>query len=270
MTANDKEKAKPQAPLENVRLVYKKKKSKGHHGGAWKVAYADFVTGMMALFIVLWLTSQSSMIRAYIGQYFTEPGAYKTTKFQESKVEARVFAHGSKKSIDEVIKNMDASKMGLIKSLQKFKDIKRDMMVNVTPDGLEIDLSDTDKMVFFKPASAEITEDAKAKLTAAFSGMPRIEYPILIEGHTDAAPTGRPGYTNWELSGDRANALRRLIEDMNVGKVIEVRAYGSSRLFRTDLPYDPSNRRVSFIIKMSEEKKEEETAQEEEKKQKHD
>ncbi|OGW04057.1 MAG: hypothetical protein A2889_06080 [Nitrospinae bacterium RIFCSPLOWO2_01_FULL_39_10] len=246
-----KEDTAPEIPEENVRIVVKKKKHKGgSHGGAWKVAYADFVTALMALFIVLWLTSQSSSVKAYIGQYFTDPGSFKTSKYKESKIEARTFAHGSKKSVDEVIKNFDASQIGLIKALQKFKDIKQDAMVDVTPDGLEIEFSDTDKMIFFKSGSAEITDDVRAKIVSAFSDMPKINYPIIIEGHTDATPTGRENYTNWELSGDRANALRRIIEDMNVGKVVEVKAYGSSRLLKTDSPYDASNRRVNFIIKM--------------------
>jgi len=246
-----KEDTAPEIPEENVRIVVKKKKHKGgSHGGAWKVAYADFVTALMALFIVLWLTSQSSSVKAYIGQYFTDPGSYKTSSIKESKIEARTFAHGSKKSVDEVIKNFDASQIGLIKALQKFKDIKQDAMVDVTPDGLEIEFSDTDKMIFFKSGSAEITDDVRAKIVSAFSDMPKINYPIIIEGHTDATPTGRENYTNWELSGDRANALRRIIEDMNVGKVVEVKAYGSSRLLKTDSPYDASNRRVNFIIKM--------------------
>ncbi len=237
---------------ENVRIVVKRKKHKESHGGAWKVAYADFVTALMALFIVLWLTSQSSLVKAYIGQYFTDPGSYKTSSIKESKIEARIFAHGSKKSVDEVIKNFDASQIGLIKALQKFKDIKQDAMVDVTPDGLEIEFSDsdTDKIIFFKHGSAEITDDVRVKIVSAFSDMPKINYPIIIEGHTDATPTGRADYTNWELSGDRANALRRIIEDMNVGKVVEVKAYGSSRLLKTDSPYDASNRRVNFIIKM--------------------
>lgn len=235
---------------ENVRIVVKRKKHKESHGGAWKVAYADFVTALMALFIVLWLTSQSSLVKAYIGQYFTDPGSYKTSSIEESQIEARTFAHGSKKSVDEVIKNFDASQIGLIKALQKFKDIKQDAMVDVTPDGLEIEFSDTDKMIFFKSGSADITDNAREKIFSAFSDMPKINYPIIIEGHTDATPTGRADYTNWELSGDRANALRRIIEETNVGKVVEVKAYGASRLLKTDSPYDASNRRVNFIIKM--------------------
>ena len=246
-----KEDTAPEIPEENVRIVVKKKKHKGgSHGGAWKVAYADFVTALMALFIVLWLTSQSSSVKANIGKYFTDPGSFKTSKYKESKIEAKTFAHGSKKSIDEIVENFDASQIGLIKALQKFKDIKQDAMVDVTPDGLEIEFSDTDKMIFFKSGSAEITDDVRAKIVSAFSDMPKINYPIIIEGHTDATPTGRENYTNWELSGDRANALRRIIEDMNVGKVVEVKAYGSSRLLKTDSPYDASNRRVNFIIKM--------------------
>jgi chemotaxis protein MotB len=245
-----KEDTSPEISEENIRIVFKKKKHKSHHGGAWKVAYADFVTGMMALFIVLWLTSQSSLVKAYIGQYFTDPGSYKTSKIEESKIEARTFAHGSKKSIDEIIKNFDASQIGLIKALQKFKDIKSDAMVDVTPDGLEIEFSDSDKMIFFKSGSADIADEARDKIVKAFSEIPKITYPIIIEGHTDAASTGKENYTNWELSGDRANALRRLIEDMNVGKVVEVKAYGASRLLKTDMPYDASNRRVNFIIKM--------------------
>lgn len=253
---------------ENVRIVVKRKKHKESHGGAWKVAYADFVTALMALFIVLWLTSQSSLVKAYIGQYFTDPGSYKTSSIKESKIEARTFAHGSKKSVDEVIKNFDASQIGLIKALQKFKDIKQNAMVDVTPDGLEIEFSDsdTDKIIFFKPGSAEITDDMRVKIVSAFSDMPKINYPIIIEGHTDATPTGRENYTNWELSGDRANALRRIIEDMNVGKVVEVKAYGSSRLLKTDFPYDASNRRVNFIIKMFGESEQGDEKQIEEKK----
>lgn len=261
-----KENNKPDYSDNTIRIVVKKKKHKESHGGAWKVAYADFVTALMALFIVLWLTSQSSSVKAHIGQYFTDPGSYKTSSIKESKIEARTFAHGSKKSVDEVIKNFNASQIGLIKALQKFKDIKQDVMVDVTPDGLEIEFSDTDKVIFFKSGSAEIKDDVRVKIVSAFSDMPKINYPIIIEGHTDATPTGRADYTNWELSGDRANALRRIIEDMNVGKVVEVKAYGSSRLLKTDSPYDASNRRVNFIIKMFGEPEQRDEKQIEEKK----
>lgn len=247
---------------EEIRTIVKKIKSKGGHGGAWKVAYADFVTGMMALFIVLWLTSsQSSQIKEVVGQYFTNPRAFNVMDVKKSNALGEgVLAQKGKKSVDEVIKGLDKEKKGLTKALKQFKTIKNDAMVNVTADGIEIELSDTDtdtdKIIFFKAGSAEITEEAKAKIIAAFSNIPKIEYPIIIEGHTDATPTGKENYTNWELSGDRANAIRRLIEEMNVGKVIEVRAYGASRLLRSDLPYDPSNRRVNFIIQMSDKEKE--------------
>src|SRR3989338_1871033 len=119
-----REKAHHNPSEENIRIVVRKVKHKESHGGAWKVAYADFVTALMALFIVLWLTSQTSQVKTAVSGYFKDPGSNKTSKYKESKIEAGTFVQGSKKSIDETIKNFDASQIGTIKALQKFKDIK--------------------------------------------------------------------------------------------------------------------------------------------------
>lgn len=234
---------------EVIRFVYKKDKHKGHHGGAWKVAYADFVTALMALFIVLWLTSQSNQVKSAVSDYFKDPGKYMGEKIGKSKGRAIVISKGEE-SLEKVTKDEHSKKMDVVMAVQEFRNVLNNMRLDFLDEGIKVEMADTNQMTFFEKGSAMITKEAEAKLRESLKKMGVVSYPMIIEGHTDATPTGREDYTNWELSMDRANALRRIIEDTKIADVVGVRAYGSTRLKNLALPYDPSNRRVNIIVQI--------------------
>ncbi len=234
---------------EVIRFVFKKDKHGGHHGGAWKVAYADFVTALMALFIVLWLTSQSNQVKSAVSDYFKDPGKYMGEKIGKSKARAIVISKGEE-SLEKVAKNEHSRKMDVIMAVQEFRNVLNSMRLDFMDEGIRVEMADTNQMTFFESGSARITKEAEMRLRESLKKLGVIPYQMIIEGHTDATPTGREDYTNWELSMDRANALRRIVEDMKIANIVGIRAYGSTRLRNLALPYDPSNRRVNIIVQI--------------------
>jgi len=223
---------------EIIKFVFKKDKHGGHHGGAWKVAYADFVTALMALFIVLWLTSQTDQVKTAVSGYFKDPGKH------------RILIAKGEESLESAAKDKYSGKMDVIIAVQEFRNVLNSMRIDFIDEGIKVAMADTNQMTFFESGSAKITKEVEMRLRESLKKMGVILYPMVIEGHTDAAPTGRKDYTNWELSMDRANALRRIVEDMKIADVVGVRAYGSTRLRNLALPYDPSNRRVNIIVQI--------------------
>jgi chemotaxis protein MotB len=234
---------------EVIKFVFKKDKHKGHHGGAWKVAYADFVTALMALFIVLWLTSQSNQVKSAVADYFKDPGKYMGERISKSSARAIVISKGEE-SLEKAKENEQSRKMDVVMAVQEFRNVLHNMRLDFLDEGVKVEMADTNQMTFFEKGSAVITKEAEANLRESLKKMGVVPYPMIIEGHTDASPTGREDYTNWELSMDRANALRRIIEDMKIANVVGVRAYGSTRLTNLALPHDPSNRRVNIIVQI--------------------
>ena len=189
-------------------IVKKKSGHGGHHGGAWKVAYADFVTAMMALFIVLWLLNSSKQIQVAVGGYFKDPSG--TSK----KVGSNQTGSGENFSLtkdnlpllrDELQKN--------IRRMANFEKLKGQIEMTITAEGLRIDLMETESGTFFESGKAAPTENGKELLLMLAQELGSLPNKISIEGHTDSKPfAGNGEYTNWELSADRANAARRLMQ----------------------------------------------------------
>jgi len=216
-------------------IIIKKKISHGgHHGGAWKVAYADFVTAMMALFIVLWLMNSSKQIKVAIGGYFKDPTG--TSKMVGSDMagtgENFVVSKDNMKELKEQLQKA-------VREVPNFDKLQNHIDMTVTNEGLRIELTETSTGMFFDSGSAKISKDGTDMLKLA------------IEGHTDSKPYP-PGatYGNWELSADRANAARRLmtLEGLREDQVTQVRGFADQRLRKPEAPLDPSNRRISLII----------------------
>ena len=235
-------------PENNLRIIKKKVGGHGgHHGGAWKVAYADFVTAMMALFIVLWLLNSSKQIQVAVGGYFKDPSG------NSKKVGSNMQGSGENFAVSK--QNMNKLKDELQKSISRVKDfekLKDQIEMTVTSEGLRIELLETAKGTFFDLGSAEPNQDCKdllKSLAAELGGLPNT---ISIEGHSDAKPFSRSGgeYSNWELSTDRANAARRFMQQNGVraDQVTQVRGYADQKLRKPNDPEDPSNRRISFIV----------------------
>jgi chemotaxis protein MotB len=234
------------ADAKPIIIIKKKGGHGGHHGGAWKVAYADFVTAMMALFIVLWLLNSSKQVQEAVGGYFKDPTG--TSKMVGSNMQ------GSGEAFALTRDDMPRLKEELQKSVRRladFENLKDHIEMTVTAEGLRIELMEGESGTFFESGSPAPTANGSEFLIALASELGKLPNKISIEGHTDAKPFAKSGnYGNWELSADRANAARRLMQQngVNVDQVIQVRGYADQQLRKRDHPQDPSNRRISVIV----------------------
>ena len=216
------------------------------HGGAWKVAYADFVTAMMALFIVLWLLSASEKVQKAVGGYFQDPtGQGKQTGSTSAGVgETLTLTKDQLQQIKEKIQEA-------MKQIPAFKDMQNQIKMTVTAEGLRIDLLETKRGLFFDTGNPKPTEAGGELLKVLAAELVKLPNKIVIEGHTDSTPYGRPDYSNWELSSDRANAARRLLTESGLddSRISQVRGFADQRLLLKDDPTNPSNRRISIIVR---------------------
>ena len=229
-----------------IYIIKKIVKGGGHHGGAWKVAYADFVTAMMAFFMVLWLLSSSQQVQKAVGGYFSDPeGNGKQVGTQQ--------AGAGGESISLAANDMEKLKDKLEEAMRdtpQFQKIKEQVKMIVTGEGLRVELLESDVGTFFESGSPAPTERATVLLGTLAQEIGKLPNKVFIEGHTDSKPfTG--DYTNWELSADRANTARRVMQMYGVraDQVAQVRGFSDQALRVADNPADPSNRRISIIIK---------------------
>ena len=228
-------------------IIKKKGGHGGHHGGAWKVAYADFVTAMMALFIVLWLMNSSKPVQEAVGGYFRDPHGVAQKKGT---------ALGGAGETAPVIKKEDMAKLreDLLKAIQQlagFEKLKKQIEMTVTPEGLKIELMEDPNGTFFENGKAQPTAIMRKLLEILSVEVGKLPNPVSIEGHTDSKPfSDSQTYGNWELSTDRANAARRLMEDSGLRskQVVQVRGYADQNPRKPMQPEDASNRRVTLII----------------------
>ncbi len=234
------------APATPPIIIIKKKGGHGgHHGGAWKVAYADFVTAMMALFIVLWLLSASNDVQQAVAGYFRDPKGF--GKQMGSSM------GGSGESLTITKSNMSLLKGQLEQAMKKspqFEKIKDYVQMTITGDGLRIELIETDKGMFFASGQAGPTETGKDLLSKLAQELGKMKNSLLIEGHTDAKPYGGSAYSNWELSADRANSARKIMQEngLRPDQVAQVRGFADQQLRVPGNPEDASNRRISIIV----------------------
>ncbi len=218
----------------------------GHHGGAWKVAYADFVTAMMSLFIVLWLMNSSVKVRQAVAGYFNDPRG-KSTETGSDQV-------GTSDSLALTEKNIPELKQKIEEAIRKMNDLKalqNQIQITITPEGLRIELLETKDGTFFDTGSATLNQNGREMLEMLAGQLGGVPNRVSIEGHTDAQPYATTGdYGNWELSSDRANAARRLMQSAGLRKdqVSQVRGYADQKLRVPANPMDPSNRRISLIV----------------------
>lgn len=227
-------------------ILRKKGSHGGHHGGAWKVAYADFVTAMMALFIVLWLLNSSKQIQEAVGGYFKDPTG--TAK----KVGSNMV--GTDENFVLTRDNMPKLKEQLQKAMKQMSDFEKlqsHIEMTVTTEGLRIELSESASGTFFDSGSAKLNDDGKELLQTLAGELGQLPNKLSIEGHTDSKPyAATAAYGNWELSADRANAARRVMQTNGIhgDQVTQVRGFADQRLRKPDAPLDPANRRISVIV----------------------
>ena len=227
-------------------IVKKKGGHGGHHGGAWKVAYADFVTAMMSLFIVLWLLNSSKKVQEAVGGYFKDPTG------TAAKIGSTMEGAGENFTLTK--DNMPQLKTQLeqrIRQMTDFEKLKSHIEMTVTNEGLRIELMESLSGTLFDNGSPKLNGDGRELLITLAQEMGKLPNKISIEGHTDSKPYASSGnYSNWELSTDRANAARRLMQASGLGadQVSQVRGFADQRLRKLDNPLDASNRRISLIV----------------------
>jgi len=227
-------------------ILKKKGGHGGHHGGAWKVAYADFVTAMMSLFIVLWLLNSSKKVQEAVGGYFKDPSG------TAEKIGSTMAGSGENFILTK--DNMPKLKDQLeqkIRQLTDFEKLKSHIDMTVTSEGLRIELMESAAGTLFDNGSPKLNNDGQELLITLAQELGKLPNKISIEGHTDSQAYALSGnYGNWELSTDRANAARRLMQanGLGIGQVTQVRGFADQRLRKADNPLDPSNRRISLIV----------------------
>ncbi|MGA2096597.1 MAG: flagellar motor protein MotB [Candidatus Acidiferrum sp.] len=240
-------------------IIKKKAGHAGHHGGAWKVAYADFVTAMMALFIVLWLLNSSKQIQDAVGGYFKDPTGTAKQVGSDQRGAAENFVV-SKDNMEELKEQLQKA----IKEVPKFDKLKNQIDMTVTNEGLRIELTESATGTFFDSGSPKISEDGGALLILLAQELGQLPNKLAIEGHTDSkAYSQSSNYTNWELSTDRANAARRLMQQNGIreDQVTQVRGFADQRLRKPADPMDPANRRISLIVQYLDKKAPEKPAE---------
>ena len=233
----------------NKRPIIVIKKVSGHashHGGAWKVAYADFVTAMMALFIVLWLLNSSVKIKKAVAGYFNDP--------RSSHPETGSDKVGNDDSIPIDKQNVQKLKEQIQKAIKDQTDLQKlakQIEITITPEGLRIELIEDKSGTFFQSGSSKLSESGQELLGMLAGQLKPLPNHLLLEGHTDAQPySADNAYSNWELSADRANSARRLLQQDGVGtsQISQVRGYADQLLRVKNNPLDPTNRRISLIV----------------------
>ena len=228
-------------------VIKRKGRHAGHHGGAWKVAYADFVTALMSLFIVLWLMNSSEQIRKAVAGYFNDPkgtGQLLGTTMTGNGPAAVANSADMQKLKDKIEKE--------IQQKAELQKLSKQIEITVTPEGLRIEMLEGKDGTFYQSGSPHLSARGQELLGLLGGELKTISNPLLIEGHTDATPyASDTGYSNWELSADRANAARRLLQQDGVraNQVTQIRGYADQMLRVKADPYDPTNRRISILVK---------------------
>ena len=278
--ADDKKKDDKRPIIKKIKKV----QGGGHHGGAWKVAYADFVTAMMAFFLLLWLLATSSKATLDgIAEFFTPTIGITGSQGIGFKGGASATAQGTAKSTmsdpgvvtganpsgavsqapdtqapsegeeeDNLFKQGGSQVQQAFSQEAEVKQYVDNISIEQTPEGLKIDIADSDKYSMFEPGSAKLTPDGE-KILARMSGIiRRMPNYLSITGHTDGSPaeSGRGDYSNWELSSDRANAARRFLikSGMEAERPKKITGMGDKELLIPNEPRNPRNRRISIIM----------------------
>lgn len=285
-------------------IIIKKKKGgggHGHHGGAWKVAYADFVTAMMAFFIVMWILGMSPEAKESIQKYFEDPGAFDiitgspivvdlgnptlnsgkegdeggdgykgrydingyrlddTTTQQIADLAADKIME--KAALDSAAAAQVVEQMG--QELSNFfeeqmnmrpdlSDILSSIKIEISDEGLRIELIESSESMFFTVGSASVSPEARKIIEKLASEIGKLPNLVDVEGHTDSRKySGSSGYSNWELSSDRANAARRILAENGIapGQIKKVTGFADQQLRNPNNPFDVENRRVSILIR---------------------
>jgi chemotaxis protein MotB len=258
----------------------------GHHGGAWKVAYADFVTAMMAFFLLMWLINTTSPEQKRgIADYFAPASVSRSSQGSDGLLGGTAFqedgarASGSNRKLDEELSTAEGEKSSseptedaltqamanretadfasaqaslrqAMQDLPDYAELSRNLIIEQTPEGLNIQLVDQEGRAMFQGSSAEPLPRTQQLLEMVSRAIEQLPNRISISGHTDSVAPGRAGYSNWDLSADRANAARRILEKAGVDadRLYQVAGKGDREPLYPDDPDLPANRRISIVL----------------------
>jgi chemotaxis protein MotB len=237
--------------IQPIIVIKKKGGHGGHHGGAWKVAYADFVTAMMSLFIVLWLMNSSDKVKKAVAGYFNDPKG--TASLLGTTMSSDGMAVTTK--VNDNMKKLKEKLEAEIKAKKELEKLSKQIEITITPEGLRIELIEDKDGTFYQSGSARLSPAGQELLALLAAELKTLPNALLIEGHTDATQySSDTEYSNWELSADRANSARRLLQQDGVrhDQVTQVRGYADQLLRVKNNPTDPSNRRISILVKNEE------------------
>ncbi len=259
-------------------------KASANHGGAWKIAYADFVTAMMAFFLLMWLLGSTAKGDLEgIAEYFKTPlkvalaggsgsgdsssviqGGGKDLTRREGQVKQGEIVEPKKtinlKAAQAEVERLEAVKLRELKGrLERMIDaskvlsqFRKQLLLDITSEGLRVQIVDEQNRPMFALSKAELQPYTKEILHEIGKVLNEVPNKVSLSGHTDATPypTGDKGYSNWELSSDRANASRRelIVGGIDEGKIVRVVGLGSAAMLNKDDPYSPVNRRISIIV----------------------
>ncbi|MBU3621886.1 flagellar motor protein MotB [Polynucleobacter sp. CS-Odin-A6] len=264
---------KEDKPLIVVKRI--KKVAGGHHGGAWKIAYADFVTAMMAFFLLMWLlASVSKEDLKGISEYFKMPIEKIVSTGPSASGSSGIFVGGGKdltrkdgevskaddnsdkapqRMLDEEgLKQLKARVESAIEANPQLQSFKKQVLIDITEDGLRIQIVDNLKRPMFALSDDELQPYARDIMKAVGKSLNGVENKLTLSGHTDAHPfpNKEKSYSNWELSADRANAARRELVNggMDETKLMQVTGLSSAVLYDKTDPLNPINRRISIIV----------------------
>ncbi|RPJ64386.1 MAG: hypothetical protein EHM24_23045 [Acidobacteria bacterium] len=246
--------------MKNKPLIVVKARKKEHaapHGGAWKVAYADFVTALMAFFLVMWLVGQDKAVRQAVAAYFRDPGAFAEASaaslleggggLHDKASPAAQRALMDQQALERVANEIEAA----IRQMPALAALRDQIEIRLTAEGLRIELQETASSCFFDTGSAHMTAQAEELFGTIGRELCQLPNGVLLEGHTDSRQYTREGYSNWELATDRANAVRRVMEKngLREQQLLEVRGYADKQLRNPGDPFDARNRRVSILVR---------------------
>lgn len=245
------------------------------HGGQWKVAYADFVTAMMAFFLIMWLLAVTTPTeRATIAKYFTTASVFnmpagngvlsggksvmdgadgKSSRPQHPDAESDGPAKQAQAPVDRIERQRLEALKAEFEQMMKGGVLKRlsdHLLVEITQEGLRVQIFDRDGKAMFRSGSAEPTPRLEAILQVLAQVLGTVANPVVLTGYTDAQPLQRSDYSNWELSADRANAVRRtlLSDGLGADRILLVEGRAATDPLLPAAPDDPRNRRIAVTV----------------------
>ena len=276
--------SKEAADKRPMSIVVRRRKGgdhEGHHGGAWKIAYADFVTAMMAFFLLMWLLGSTSKYdKEGISQYFNTPLSALFSGKESSDATRPSIVQGGGHDISDTrpgvaamaqpnpavqaptvqpvqddsqrLQQLKQKLTSLIEHVPALNAYKDQIRISITAEGLRIEIVDSQKRPMFALGSTKLQPYAVTILSQIGGTLNDVENPISIAGHTDDVPYGggEDGYTNWELSSERANAARRALVTggMRLDKVLQVRGLADVQPLQGNDTNAPTNRRISILV----------------------